>query len=458
MNLSRPTLTIGCFFFLFPLFVFLTVGFAWGEEINYLDDQFRFNRVYYKDEQLERYPVFLNEAELDIIYRAQTEFNAMLEDNKLIAIKTAEIALLNVLGFGSLEKNPEMMLSKRWYIEKELGGDLGLKYLNWEKISVAEDEVAVDFHLHTIFSFDSVSHVESFLLKSQSKGLGAIAVTDHNHLDGIGEVMRVAERLKYEGRLRSDFIVIPGEEISTHEGAHIGALFIKSYIEQGMTNEETIREIHAQGGLAFAMHPGANAELGVKLAQNLDLDAVEVANGSDFLPYDFYRNLKLNSSPKLKGKAKFSASNTHMSQGVAWLGYTVVSVDEKTPEGIKAAVRSGNTKPVFMSLYKPYRRFFENQAIDRIYWAFDTYDRVKRNLELLCGYILFSSDFRVVTTWDESLHDIFNVVGIYRAYKNEDDDLKEPVKLSRMWVTYGMVNVEYDFLLKKTNLLVKFMF
>ena len=445
-----------CFFVIGS--IFFSRDLAFSEDLNHLDYQFRFGRFYYLDEQLERYPVDLNEAELDIIYSAQEEFEDMIDDRELVAIKAAEIGLLNLFGFARPVKAPEMFLSKRWYLEKELGADVPLYYINREKAVVLNNEIAIDFHLHTIYSYDSASDIEALLKKADEKGLGAIAVTDHNHLNAVKELSEILEDLKEKGDISPDFIVIPGEEVSTAEGGHIGALFIHSYIERGMTSEETIREIHAQGGLAFAMHPGGNEELGIKLTENLDFDAIEVGNGSDFLPYDFYRNLKFEDSPKIKNKAKFVTSNTHMSQGTAWLGYTIVEVEEKTAEGIKKAIKEGKTRPVFISIYRPYKRFFEIEAVDFIYSVLSGYDRLKRTVELAVGRVIFSKDFRIKTTWDESLHDIFNLKGIYRAYKDEDESLREPVKLSCIWVTYGMINLEYDFLEEKTNCLVKFMF
>ncbi len=439
-------------------FIFFSKSLLFCEDINYVQSRLHFGRFYYLDEQLEKFPVELNEAELDIIYRAQEEFDKMTKDNELLAIKTVEIGLLNVFQFAEAAKAPEMFLSRSWYLEKELGLDVILKYINDEKVITLDKEIAVDFHLHTIYSYDSVSDIESLLKKADEKGLGAIAVTDHNHLDGIKEVVEIAQRLKTAGEIYPDFIIIPGEEISTLEGGHIGALFINSYIVQGMTSEETIREIHSQGGLAIAMHPGGNEELGIKLTESLDFDAVEVGNGSDFLPNDFYRNLILENSPELGQKAKFFGGNAHMSQGVGWLGYTIVQVEEKTQEGIKKAVKEGKTKPVFISLYRPYRKFFKNESVNFLYSVLNTYDSLKRDVELFIGRIIVSKDFRIESTWDESLHDVFNLVGIYRYYKDEDNSLRKPVKLARISVTYGMVNLEYDFLKEQTNCLIKFMF
>lgn len=428
------------------------------EDIDYVKSRLHFGRFYYLNEQTQQYPVYLNGGELDKIYQSRDEFNRMIEDNKIFRDKALEICVLQALKFGHLPKAPETLLAEKYVVGQELGADVVLKYVNSEKVITYGSEIAADFHLHTIYSHDSVSDIEALLKKADEKGLGAIAVTDHNHLDSIKEVLQVADRLKKEGEINPNFIVIPGEEISTAEGAHIGALFIKYYIVQGMTAEETIREIHRQGGVAVAFHPGANEELGIKLAQTLDFDAVEVGNGSDFLPYDFYRDLKLKDDPQLETKAKLVGSNAHTSQGVSWLGYTAVRVKEKTSQGIKEAVKSGRTRPVFTSLYGPYKRFFELESVDFVYSLLDTYDRVKRKIELLVGKAVFSNDFRIESTWDKSLHDVFNLVGIYKYRKEEDNPLRKRVKLARLSVTYGMLKVEYDFVDKKTNGLVKFMF
>ncbi|MFH1238839.1 MAG: PHP domain-containing protein, partial [bacterium] len=428
------------------------------EDIDYVNSRLHFGRFYYLDEKFRQYPVYLNDGELQLIYQSRDEFKRMVEDNTIFRDKALEICLLQVLKFAHLPEAPRSLLAGKNVVGQELGADVILQYINTEKFTTYENEMAVDFHLHTIYSHDSVSDIEILLKKAEAKGLGAIAVTDHNHLNAIKEVLDIVARLKKEGEINPDFIVIPGEEISTAEGAHIGALFIKYYIIQGMTAEETIREIHRQGGVAVAFHPGANEELGIKLAQTLDFDAVEVGNGSDFLPYDFYRDLKLKDDPQLESKAKFVTSNSHTSQGVAWLGYTAVQVKEKTPQGIKEAIKKGRTRPIFAGIYHPYKRFFELESVDFIYSMLDTYDRFKRRVELLVGRAIFSDDFRIESTWDKSLHDVFNLIGIYKYHKEDDNPLRRRVKLASLSATYGMVKVEYDFIDKKTNGLVKFMF
>jgi predicted metal-dependent phosphoesterase TrpH/glycosyltransferase involved in cell wall biosynthesis len=102
-----------------------------------------------------------------------------------------------------------------------------------------------DLHMHTDHSPDCATPVELLLETAKRRGLGAIAVTDHNEISGALAARERADGIK----------VIVSEEIKTaHEGEVIG-LFIEEKIPRGMTMRETIEAIHDQGGLAYVPHP-----------------------------------------------------------------------------------------------------------------------------------------------------------------------------------------------------------
>jgi predicted metal-dependent phosphoesterase TrpH/glycosyltransferase involved in cell wall biosynthesis len=102
-----------------------------------------------------------------------------------------------------------------------------------------------DLHMHTDHSPDCATPVDVLLETAKRRGLGAIAVTDHNEISGAHEARARANGVK----------VIVSEEVKTaHEGEVIG-LFIEDKIPRGMSLKETIDAIHAQGGLAYVPHP-----------------------------------------------------------------------------------------------------------------------------------------------------------------------------------------------------------
>jgi predicted metal-dependent phosphoesterase TrpH len=102
----------------------------------------------------------------------------------------------------------------------------------------------LDLHNHTRWSFDCSMDPAKVVRVAKARGLDAIAITDHDEIDGAREAQRAAG---------GDLLVILGEEIDTRAGDILG-LFLKEKIR---TEDplEAIRAIHDQGGLAILAHP-----------------------------------------------------------------------------------------------------------------------------------------------------------------------------------------------------------
>jgi glycosyltransferase involved in cell wall biosynthesis len=105
--------------------------------------------------------------------------------------------------------------------------------------------IDVDLHMHTDHSFDCATPVEVLLAEAKARGLGAIAITDHNEISGAHEARAKADGIK----------VIVAEEIKTAEQGEVIGLFIEEKIPRGLTLEETIMQIKRQGGLVYIPHP-----------------------------------------------------------------------------------------------------------------------------------------------------------------------------------------------------------
>jgi glycosyltransferase involved in cell wall biosynthesis/histidinol phosphatase-like PHP family hydrolase len=135
-----------------------------------------------------------------------------------------------------------------------------------------------DLHMHTDHSPDCATPVDVLLDTAKRRGLGAIAVTDHNEISGAHEARERADGIK----------VIVSEEVKTaHEGEVIG-LFIEEKIPRGMSMKETIDAIHSQGGLAYVPHPFDRLhtvpgyEHLLKIVE--EIDAIEVFNARVAVP------------------------------------------------------------------------------------------------------------------------------------------------------------------------------
>ena len=105
--------------------------------------------------------------------------------------------------------------------------------------------VAVDFHVHTKYSFDSVTPPKLAIEMARRRGLDGIAVTDH---DTIAGAIAACEANRYD-----DFLVIPGIEVKSDRGDVIG-LYVKEEI-RSRAFADVIDEIKSQGGLVYIPHP-----------------------------------------------------------------------------------------------------------------------------------------------------------------------------------------------------------
>jgi len=189
--------------------------------------------------------------------------------------------------------------------------------------------IRADLHSHTHFSRDGLTTPEQYVLRSAERGITCAAVSDHNNVDGAIAVRRLAP-----------FKVIVSEEIRSTEGEIIG-YFLRDTIPKGMTPEETVRAIRAQGGIVGVPHPFdrfRDSPLTLKALNRIvdDVDVIEVFNARNMLQRD---NLLALRYARDHGKLESagSDSHTHGEIGSAW----VEMPDFDTPAEFLAALRQG---------------------------------------------------------------------------------------------------------------------
>jgi len=100
-----------------------------------------------------------------------------------------------------------------------------------------------DLHTHTYHSHDSILSPRRFVEECRRRGINCVAVTDHDRIEGALAVRECA-----------DFRVIVGEEIRSAAGEIIG-LFLTEEVPGGLSPDETVERIKAQGGLVGVPHP-----------------------------------------------------------------------------------------------------------------------------------------------------------------------------------------------------------
>jgi predicted metal-dependent phosphoesterase TrpH len=107
------------------------------------------------------------------------------------------------------------------------------------------DWISADLHIHSNYSKDCATPIETILSTAREIGLGAIAIADHNEIEGAF----LAKEL-----CGGDPFVIVAEEVKTAEGEVIG-LFLNKAIPPALSFDETLSLIKEQGGLVYVPHP-----------------------------------------------------------------------------------------------------------------------------------------------------------------------------------------------------------
>jgi predicted metal-dependent phosphoesterase TrpH len=190
----------------------------------------------------------------------------------------------------------------------------------------------LDLHVHTRFSKDSHAPIASVVERCRRSGLGPVAITDHNSIQGALAVRDMAP-----------FPIIIGEEIKSAAGDIIG-LFLQEEVPRGLPALETAHRIKDQGGLVVVPHPFCRlrpSALGLRaLKEILSLvDLIEGYNSHTILPGDNARGLAFAEEHSLPMVA---SSDAH---SALELGSTFTEVSEEeydgTPNGLVKAVRSG---------------------------------------------------------------------------------------------------------------------
>ncbi len=182
-----------------------------------------------------------------------------------------------------------------------------------------------DLHVHTLYSNDGKTTLEELVSYAVEKGIGCVAVTDHNSFEAY-------DQLKDNGRV----IIVPAEEVSSKEG-HIVALGIDRLIPRGRPIQETIDLIHEAGGYAFAAHPYRWwSGLGERNTLSYPFDGIEARNGRS-IPS---ANVKSEALAKRIGKPISAGSDAHTPRHIGE-GYVEIPDDVRTWQDVVDAIMAG---------------------------------------------------------------------------------------------------------------------
>jgi predicted metal-dependent phosphoesterase TrpH len=204
-------------------------------------------------------------------------------------------------------------------------------------VTVSASGLRLDLHNHTRVSADGLLTPAALLQIAKARGIGCLAVTDHNAVRGALDALALAAADPSLPR------VIPGTEVSTEAGEIIG-LYLTEDIPRGLPLAETVRRIRDRGGLVYLPHPydvfrrGAVDRTERTTAAEL-ADMVEVMNGRALGPRSGTKSARL---ARALGKPGGAGSDAHREREVG-RAYVVVE-EQPTRDTLVALVAAGRVE------------------------------------------------------------------------------------------------------------------
>ena len=191
-------------------------------------------------------------------------------------------------------------------------------------------QVKADLHVHSTYSADSVITSKDLVFYAKKRGLTAVAITDHDQVEGARKIAR-----------ETDFLIIPGTEVSSLDG-HIVGLNVQEEIPRDLSADDTVDRIHAAGGIAIACHPYVLFKGSIGKHVTKKFDAVETRNATSFPFKSAARKAEL--LAERLGLPRVAGTDAHIPQTIG-SAYTVIEA-EPNVEAILKAIVAGQCQPM----------------------------------------------------------------------------------------------------------------
>jgi hypothetical protein len=359
-------------------------------------------------------------------------------------IKVAALAALYQRQGFSPDAAVSTLLGRSEYGTNELMIDLAvpqlLRFLPRQLTGVTGGEglVPTDLAVRTPTSFDSVAALDPLLRRAAQRGLRAVVIADRGRIDGAEQAAARAAELRASGALPPDFTVITGENIESTAGAVLG-VFLTERVPEQLTMAETVRVIHAQGGLAYLAHPGLPG--GPRMLRDLPFDGYLLRSGF----FEMFRTMEILYDSRLSNKLALYASGSPYVEGVG-LPCSVIEAADTRPETLRAALRDRQAYAA-SGLYLPYMAAITLKPIGGLLRLLNLFFVAHDSAELTLSRMLRADNVQIFTSWDEEAKKWMGLWGLPQGVgdllRGTSPFTEEP-EVQAISLEYGAYRVQYQ--------------
>ena len=201
-----------------------------------------------------------------------------------------------------------------------------------------------DLHIHTRYSMDCQTPLDKIINRCQELGINCIAIADHGTAEGALEMQKIAP-----------FQVIVAEEILTTHGEIMG-MFLKETIPSGITPQEAVKRIRAQGGLVNIPHPFETIR-GSALKDVIidEIDLIEVLNSRSPFPANTNKARDFAAKHGLPGGAG-SDAHTIFEIGNAYIEMPDFNTSEEFLKSVASGRIYGKRSGIFVHFFSTWAK------------------------------------------------------------------------------------------------------
>lgn len=191
------------------------------------------------------------------------------------------------------------------------------------------DLITAEFHCHSVYSHDSSNRVPQLLAEARRRGLGRLAITDHNSIVG---ALKAKE-------LDPDLVIV-GEEILTSKGELL-AYYLSEAIPKGLSPMQAIERLKGQGAFIAIPHVFDLRRHGWRREDLLEIlpyvDALEVFNARCLSPRV---NLRVREFAQARELPMLAGSDAH---SLVELGLATVRLPAfNSPDQLRSALKTAH--------------------------------------------------------------------------------------------------------------------